>query len=1101
MSGPSRFQNGGVRRTNASSNTMRAPVTARPSSRNGMAHPQSYMTAARMGAGAFPSSPAGSVASVSSRARGNTSPTKRRTKKDLAVEEPPPQQEDNEANINVVVRCRGRSEREIKENSGVVVSTPGGLRGKEISLSMGPLALSNKTYTFDRVFGPEANQNMIYDNVVAPILEEMLSGYNCTIFAYGQTGTGKTYTMSGDMTDNFGTYSDSAGIIPRALYQLFHKLGIDEADNSVKCSFIELYNEELKDLLASDENNKVKIFEDSTRKGIVIQGMEESFIKNAEDGVKLLQEGSHKRQVAATKCNDLSSRSHTVFTITVHVKEVGEDGEDLLRTGKLNLVDLAGSENIGRSGAENKRAREAGMINQSLLTLGRVINALVDKSPHIPYRESKLTRLLQDSLGGRTKTCIIATVSPAKSNLEETISTLDYAARAKNIRNKPQINQMLTKKALIREYVTEIEKLKGDLMATRQKNGVFLTTESYSEMTEESESRRILNEEQQRKIDVMETQIKNTREQFEQNMRLFLELKKELEGTKGVLEVTKGELRKAEVDLSSTRKDLADETVLREAHEKTEEELKDVGQKLITRLDETVHDVSGLHAKIRRMTDLEVVNHSSWMKSSGQVSTITELVEKEIGTFTERQERITDHVSERMSIFVATEVKKLESAYEHIEARLGGFSSGEAELSAETMKAKDEMNQILEEIKILREDVKQKVGEGLKGLNEAAQRISAEVVEDLGKFGIQLHDSYNQLGREFKAIFDDAEKRIIAQKAEAEKLRLQLSSATAAVVIATDTAQSSLDSILREERERAATDRQNLISQITALINATAEDQDKRLTKRVQLVQGEILSAKEELDEATKQYNAGMDQWSGGEERFINELVISQDSLKKILVQDWQDAEKHNASIQATTQAINAQTVRLVDAQMQDVGVQMQALDEFVTRARSQNEAHFEAFTQNLNGLSETVRESYRRMEGDLKGFTEDLDSFDNDMSEQTSLSKELLEPFTSTTKQPLSELRGNIESTPLQEYIPTGETPKRRTYEYPTALPHTQPHEELLLKPVTRRKNSTRTPLGEKEAFLANLQRPVTPPTPTKSSSEQISQHILASPLGVVGG
>jgi len=156
---------------------MRAPATARPSSRNGVAHPQSYMTAARMGAGALSSSPAGSVASVSSRARGNTSPTKRRVKKDFPVEEPPPQQQDNEANINVVVRCRGRSEREIRENSGVVVSTPGGLRGKEISLSMGPLALSNKTYTFDRVFGPEANQNMIYDNVVAPMLEEVSIPY------------------------------------------------------------------------------------------------------------------------------------------------------------------------------------------------------------------------------------------------------------------------------------------------------------------------------------------------------------------------------------------------------------------------------------------------------------------------------------------------------------------------------------------------------------------------------------------------------------------------------------------------------------------------------------------------------------------------------------------------------------------------------------------------------------------------------------------------------------------------------------------------------------------------------------------------------------
>lgn len=193
--------------------------------------------------------------------------------------------------------------------------------------------------------------------------------------------------MTGDMADRFGSYSDTAGIIPRVLYQLFTRLGTDDSDSGVKCSFIELYNEELRDLLSADEGTKVKIFEDSTKKGaIVIQGMEESFVKSAEDGVKLLQDGSHKRQVAATKCNDLSSRSHTVFTITVHVKVMGLDGEDMLRTGKLNLVDLAGSENIGRSGAENKRAREAGMINQSLLTLGRVINALVDKSPHIPYR-------------------------------------------------------------------------------------------------------------------------------------------------------------------------------------------------------------------------------------------------------------------------------------------------------------------------------------------------------------------------------------------------------------------------------------------------------------------------------------------------------------------------------------------------------------------------------------------------------------------------------------------------------------------------------------------------------------------------------------------
>jgi len=213
----------------------------------------------------------------------------------------------------------------------------------------------------------------------------MLDGYNCTIFAYGQTGTGKTYTMSGDMTESHGSYSETAGIIPRVLYNLFNKL--EGGESTVKCSFLELYNEELRDLLSIDETVQVKIFDDSSKKkAIIIQGMEETFIKSAEEGSRLLQNGSYKRQVAATKCNDLSSRSHTVFTITVHVKVLGDDGEEILRTGKLNLVDLAGSENVGRSGAENKRAREAGMINQSLLTLGRVINALVDKASHVPYR-------------------------------------------------------------------------------------------------------------------------------------------------------------------------------------------------------------------------------------------------------------------------------------------------------------------------------------------------------------------------------------------------------------------------------------------------------------------------------------------------------------------------------------------------------------------------------------------------------------------------------------------------------------------------------------------------------------------------------------------
>jgi kinesin family protein 11 len=226
------------------------------------------------------------------------------------------------------------------------------------------------------------------------------------------------------------------GIIPRTLNSLFCTLDKETAEYSVRVSFMELYNEELKDLL-SDTAVKLKLFEDHSRKGsVIVQGLEEIIVKNSAEVLELLEMGSLKRQTAATKMNQVSSRSHGIFSITVHIKENTPDGEELLKVGKLNLVDLAGSENIQRSGAGEKRAKEAGMINQSLLTLGRVINALVEHSPHIPYRESKLTRILQDSLGGRTKTCIIAALSPAKCNLEETLSTLDYAHRAKNIRNK-----------------------------------------------------------------------------------------------------------------------------------------------------------------------------------------------------------------------------------------------------------------------------------------------------------------------------------------------------------------------------------------------------------------------------------------------------------------------------------------------------------------------------------------------------------------------------------------------------------------------------------------------------------------------------------------
>ncbi|KXN71342.1 kinesin-domain-containing protein, partial [Conidiobolus coronatus NRRL 28638] len=319
------------------------------------------------------------------------------------------------------------------------------------------------TYDFDQVLGPNIDQEQTFHLVMGPMIEEILSGFNCTVFAYGQTGTGKTYTMQGNVDNRNQTITSESGLIPRTLDHLLRTLSQSGIEFSLKISMIELYNEEVTDLLTPSEAKPLHLYQDP-QKGLIIPKLEEFPITSVDQAMKKLQLGINRRHIAATKINEHSSRSHCIFTITAHMKELTLEGEEVLKIGKLNLVDLAGSENIGKSGVqENIRLREVSNINTSLFTLGRVINALVVNASHVPYRESKLTRLLQDSLGGHTKTCIVATVNPCQSNLDVTLATLDYVKKAMQIRNKPQVNQVLSKKKLLMDYTQEICTLKNQL--------------------------------------------------------------------------------------------------------------------------------------------------------------------------------------------------------------------------------------------------------------------------------------------------------------------------------------------------------------------------------------------------------------------------------------------------------------------------------------------------------------------------------------------------------------------------------------------------------------------------------------------------------------
>ena len=316
-------------------------------------------------------------------------------------------------------------------------------------------------YTFDHIFDMDSTQDDVYQIAAVPAVESLMSGYNSSIFAYGQTGTGKTYTMEGF---SYNYLSPKKGLIPRAIENIFNY--IENNSNSdttfiIRVTYLQIYNESIDDLLKTEK--KHLSIRESNKKGIYVEGLSEWAVCSPNDIYALLERGAQNRTKAHTNMNDVSSRSHAVFTIILEQMKINK-GKKKFKCGKLNMVDLAGSERVKLSGATGKQLDESRRINKSLSALGNVINALTDpKTKHIPYRDSKLTRLLQNSLGGNCKTSMIAMISPYDGSFNESISTLNFAKRAKSIRIKASINEEVNQNALISQYERELSRLRKEL--------------------------------------------------------------------------------------------------------------------------------------------------------------------------------------------------------------------------------------------------------------------------------------------------------------------------------------------------------------------------------------------------------------------------------------------------------------------------------------------------------------------------------------------------------------------------------------------------------------------------------------------------------------
>ncbi|XP_071987108.1 kinesin-like protein KIF11 isoform X2 [Engystomops pustulosus] len=943
--------------------------------------------------------------------------------------------EDKGKNIQVVVRCRPFNQMERKASSHSVLEFDP--QRKEVSVRTGGIndKLGKKNYTFDMVFGPTAKQIEVYRSVVCPILDEVIMGYNCTIFAYGQTGTGKTFTMEGERsTDEEFTWEQDplAGIIPRTLHQIFEKLSENGTEFSVKVSLLEIYNEELFDLLSPspDVSERLQMFDDPRNKrGVIIKGLEEVTVHNKDEVYHILERGAAKRTTASTLMNAYSSRSHSVFSITIHMKETTIDGEELVKIGKLNLVDLAGSENIGRSGAVDKRAREAGNINQSLLTLGRVITALVERAPHIPYRESKLTRILQDSLGGRTKTSIIATVSPASINLEETVSTLDYANRAKSIMNKPEVNQKLTKRALIKEYTEEIERLKRDLAAAREKNGVYLSSENYEQL-----QGKIVSQEEQiteyiEKITALEEELKRI-------MDLFSENKKELEETSTVLQYKAKELEETHKNLQESKLQLAQEEYITSALQTTEKRLHSTAHKLLSTVKETTKDVSGLHAKLDRKAAVEQHNaqvHGDFAEEMDQMfSTIQrsmdEYSSKQQGKLDVYTTSINDHLSDSSSALRAT-AAAISTSFITVQDIVSSQVTQSLDLIMKqedlSSQAKTTLQKVMEEHRLALQtalasdllpvltsvlDLNSRMRQSMMNLSAVADKVTSQK-EEMNRFFTEHSRTLHQLRL-------DSISALSNTQAESESLMEQLKAAQALQLQGMN----------------------NLISALHSQVNQTNQSFDGLYVKAGS-IKNSASQFQQNLDNVTSE---AIELASSHHKLFVDqsgdvasEIQQASESELNTINNSNNLCEKLNSNIAAFSQEMESWTETTRNKMLSIMEEQDASLQLARTQLQSFHKGMEDSCSTSVTQLTDLVDQQKLAEERALSSLVEQVKHGKDLVTEQQ---LELQEQ----TRAGLNKVNSYLKEQ-LRNDIPTGTTPQRREYSYPSSLIKTHPRDHLL--------------------------------------------------------
>ncbi|KJE96623.1 kinesin family member 11 [Capsaspora owczarzaki ATCC 30864] len=969
-----------------------------------------------------------------------------------------------EKNIQVVLRCRPLNNMEKTAVSPLVVECDETMR--QVNVKQGVVDKSTtKTFHFDKVFGHDARQIEIYNEVVAPIMTEVLMGYNCTIFAYGQTGTGKTYTMEGRRTEgNYSFQSDpEAGIVPRALHNLFEVLESQDAEFSIKVSSLELYNEELRDLLSdakSDDPTKLRILEDGSRKGaVVVQGVEEMSLKHRNDIYAVLEKCSARRQTAVTAMNHASSRSHCVFSITIHMKESTPEGEDLLKVGKLNLVDLAGSENIGRSGAVSQRAREAGNINQSLLTLGRVITSLVEGRDHVPYRESKLTRLLQDSLGGTTRTCIIATVSPAAINVEETLSTLDYAHRAKNVKNRPEINQKLTKRSLIRDYTVEIERLKRDLVASREKNGFFIAQENYEAMEETIKTQREQLAEHQTRMDAVQAERDSAVGQVEMLKMRLESTNNDLAHTRTILERTTQELRSTVAALERMTTDRDEHKYLMYEHALNEQTLSEEASSLLATVRASLSDIDGLQAKLARKAAVETHNRSARSEFATDMATriadATSAADRCMTAHREQIAQITRHVASVSEATLSTASQALEglaSLMADVDAsteRIVGAIESQARAESAQLAATNES------AAFFASRVATVCQQALEGhLSPIVQSIRTALEEQL----LQSQEWKEAACTEASAMARSLTQLALAQKSALDDLGRFVAEKSGDLARTADNQRQHMQRQAAEHAERNALQRAAVLAQMTALLDSVYADSHQAvadLTTGWSTALTNAVVAHTEIQTRCSETMAKATSVCTAAEQ-ANLVAIT--SMHESTTQRQQSMASKINDVDESVTSIDTAVRALLDARNSDANADNIpcAVTAYAHSVRVETEARASSSADQRDADVEQARQCSKNIKAQtetavcqvIRSGVQTGAALCDTLQEQIDVAQHVAQETHSAS---LKDLHGidnaarDFVHAALREDVPTGDTPRKRSYAFPQQFTQTSDHAVLL--------------------------------------------------------